>query len=62
MAKAINVYGTQQTNETIRSNVDNWTALHANKEDNGERARYDAEKIRKHKIRIIEGWRAKNAN
>lgn len=57
----MNTFATQQTNETIHSNIQNWTALHTVSHDKGEENRkiYEAEKMKKFKIRMIEAFRAK---
>lgn len=52
-------YGNQQTVETTKTNLENWLSLHANKNNDDEMVRYNKERIRKHKIRMIEGWRGK---
>ena len=54
------VYGTQQTNKTIRTNIETWSSLHTVSDDRAaiERARYEAEKVRKFKLRLLDAWRA----
>lgn len=50
-----------QSNETIRANIQTWGALHNVSTEQGDanRAAYEAEKTRKYKMRLIDGWRAK---
>lgn len=50
------MFGTQ-TNETISSNVKNWNDLHGNVSCDKGRREYDAERMKKHRIRMIEAWR-----
>lgn len=51
----------QQTNETIRANIQAWHALHSVSVEQGQRNRdaYESEKVRKYKLRLIESFRAK---
>jgi len=57
----MNTFAVQQTNETISQNIDNWHKLHTVSHEQGEKNRnqYEAEKMKKFKIRLIEGWRKK---
>lgn len=50
------MFGTQ-TNETIAQNVRNWNELHSNASSDEGLKQYNAERIKKHKIRIIESFR-----
>lgn len=56
-----NAFDKQQTPETIRQNVENWTSIHMVSAEQAEKSRseYRAEKVRRYKIRLINEWRAK---
>ena len=53
----MSVYGLQQNNDDIRNHIDMWNSLHANVTDDKGMIEYNKERIKKHKIRLIEFFR-----
>lgn len=58
----MSAWAKQQTAETISQNYDSWAANHivSNEQVEASLKQYQAEKVRKYKIRLINEWRAKN--
>jgi hypothetical protein len=51
----------QQTTETLRQNIDTWHQVFSVSDEQAEtnRKAYQAEKTKKYKIKLINGWRAR---